>query len=181
MAITSREISFTASMDDKWWKRGKTAVKTYGVDDRFWGNIRKGTNCWIWVGSKQRSGYGQLKFLGAVMLAHRASWILNFGAIPDGMQVLHKCDVRRCVNPAHLFLGTPKDNIADMIAKGRARLNNPQPGELAGMAKLTEYQVKSIKRHLANGKSLASLGRQYGVTFQNIWCIKHGKSWTHVA
>lgn len=83
-----------------------------------------GTGCWIWKASKRGSGYGQffMQRYGRQIEAHRASWILFLkGPIPDKMQVLHRCDVRACVNPAHLFLGTAKDNTQDMIKKKRDR------------------------------------------------------------
>lgn len=89
---------------------------------RFWKYVDKSGDCWIWTGARYPAGYGAFgpKGTGA-MGAHRYSWMLAHGEIPDGLSVLHKCDVRCCVNPAHLFLGTQKDNIADMVAKGRRR------------------------------------------------------------
>lgn len=81
----------------------------------------KTENCWLWMGHLNESGYGQINIDGKFPLTHRVSWELHKGSIPDGMQVLHKCDVRRCWNPEHLFLGTHMDNMRDMISKGRHR------------------------------------------------------------
>ena len=79
--------------------------------------------CHLWTGSTTGPGYGQIGGgkKGVVLLAHRVAWELAHGPIPDGMCVLHKCDVRACVNPTHLFLGTKKDNTHDMLRKGRDR------------------------------------------------------------
>jgi len=79
-------------------------------------------SCWLWLGTKMTTGYGQFRLSPpkrATVGAHRMSWELYHGPIPDGMYVLHKCDVRACVRPDHLFLGSQKDNVHDMISKGR--------------------------------------------------------------
>ena len=77
------------------------------------------SGCWIWMAACYRSGYGEISFMGRARPAHRVSWIIHNGPIPDGLCVCHRCDVRQCVNPAHLFLGTKQDNTLDMHAKGR--------------------------------------------------------------
>lgn len=96
------------------------------VESRFWSNVPKGdrSSCWEWKGVRVGSmtiKYGQFNFPGGRTAAHRFSWYLAHGPIPNGLQVLHKCDNPPCVNPSHLFLGTQADNVHDCVAKGRAR------------------------------------------------------------
>jgi hypothetical protein len=89
----------------------------------FWSRVALGDDreCWEWRGRTTRAGYGQTDVLNWPVLAHRIAWVMAFGVIENGLYVLHSCDNRPCVNPAHLFLGTQKDNINDMIRKGRQR------------------------------------------------------------
>lgn len=103
-------------------------MKTRSLSERFWKKVDQngpthpvlGTPCWVWTASRFVRGYGALKVDdGPKGYAHRISWELHFGPIPDGLWVLHRCDNPPCVNPAHLFLGTHLDNMADMDAKGR--------------------------------------------------------------
>lgn len=77
------------------------------------------TDCLVWTGAKSPTGYGRFLYEGANRLAHRVAWLLRNGDIPQGKRVLHKCDVRCCVNPDHLYIGTQKENYADMESRGR--------------------------------------------------------------
>lgn len=90
-----------------------------GVKSRFWDKVRRESDCWIWIGGLNSKGYGCLSVEGKIESASHVSWELNFGPIPDGFDVLHKCDTPRCVNPDHLFLGTHTDNMQDKVKKGR--------------------------------------------------------------
>jgi len=87
---------------------------------------RNANGCILWTAGKMTNGYGQFLLFGKQMGAHRAAWILYRGEIPAGLHVLHKCDVPACVNPEHLFLGTPADNSRDMMAKGRSYKGPPK-------------------------------------------------------
>lgn len=138
--------------------------------DTFLRNVLQGEGCWLWTGSKVRNGYGQCGFRGKTSRAHRVAWTLFVGPIPDGMFVCHRCDVRHCVNPEHLFLGTAADNTCDMIRKNRHSF-----GLRLSRIKLTPEQVAEIQaRHGAGDISMRSLGRDYGVSHKTIALAVNG-------
>jgi len=151
--------------------------------DRFWEKVDKsaGPNeCWVWTACRMVKGYGQVWYGNKFTGAHRVSWeIENKTSIPEGLYVLHTCDNPKCVNPQHLFLGTAKDNVADCQAKGRA---NTARGEKNGKAKLTEEQVKEIRKLYApgNGFSMQKLSEIYHVNSSVICYIVHRKIWKGV-
>lgn len=148
--------------------------------ERFLRSIEYDPNggCWLWSGTLlSATGYGQLQIAGKAISAHRLSYKLFRGALPVGSVVCHKCDVRACVNPDHLFVGSPADNVADMWAKGRAR---PPTGDDHGGAKITAADVPRILARLLIGHSCAQVAADYGVTDCAINAIRRGKSWNHV-
>jgi hypothetical protein len=130
--------------------------------------------CWLWKGF-DRSGYGCIFIGEKYALAHRVAWTLFRGEIPAGMQVCHRCDVRACVNPDHLFLGTPAENSADMKRKGRS-----SAGEKNGNAKLDASQVRTIKALLAEGEEIGAVAARFGVTRSAVKGIRSGRSWRHL-
>ncbi len=89
------------------------------IDNQYWSKVKKTDGCWTWSGSKNSHGYGQLRSNKKLIAAHRVSWELHYGGIPEGMCVLHYCDNTECTNPNHLYLGTLKTNSQDMMKKGR--------------------------------------------------------------
>lgn len=136
------------------------------------------TGCWLWTGCALKSGYGRIGVGGSVKLAHRVSWEIHRGAIPDGLFVLHKCDTPACVNPDHLFVGTHLDNGRDKARKGRSW--HPV-GALHGRSKFTESDVVEIRSMCRDGISLAEIASRYGVSDSTISAIKTRRNWNHVA
>ena len=148
-------------------------------EQRFWEKIEKTDNCWLWSGWRDRDGYGKISISGTTRKAHRVSYELHFGSIPDGMHVLHKCDTPACVCPAHLFLGTHADNMRDRVSKGRSK-GGFTPGSTHPMAKLNEAAIRAIRGLYADGATQTSLARQFGVHQTLISFIVTGKNWTHI-
>lgn len=142
--------------------------------------------CQIWTGRVNRKGYGEInrggRGLGS-MLAHRASWEVHRGSIPDGLNVLHRCDNPPCCNPDHLFLGTLADNNADMLAKGRYGVlpEHLPRGERHALAKLTEDRVREARGLNAAGIPKKHLAKRYGVAESTMDAAIRGKTWGHVA
>jgi biotin operon repressor len=165
--------------------------KGQDLETRFWAKVRKTRTCWIWVGARgSPDPYGFIAKDGVNRLAHRVSWELHRGLVPDGMQVCHKCDVPYCVNPAHLFLGTQADNMRDKMEKGRAARGDAhgthtQPesvrrGSEHGMSKLDENQVQRMREEYAKGGiSQPELARKYEITQAAVNSIMLGKTWQH--
>jgi hypothetical protein len=156
------------------------------LNERFWSKVDKSggeNSCWLWTAYRNEDGYGKIGWNGHAQSAHRISYLLTYGEIPDGLQVLHNCpegDNPACVNPRHLWLGTHQDNMDDMARKGR-RKSTSQPGEKHGRHKLTEQQVLEIRqRYALGGISQRALGELYGVAQWTVGLIVNHKHWRHV-
>lgn len=136
------------------------------------------TGCWDWTASTINCGYGQFKADGKMVRAHRVSYELYKGLIPEGLCVLHKCNNRKCVNPDHLFLGSKADNMSDKVAKNRqSRLKGSENGN----SKLTALQVIEIRELYARGNYTQEyLGKMSGVTNMQISNIVTRKKWGHL-
>ena len=130
--------------------------------------------CWEWTGGKNDKNYGYLWVDGRNISAHRFRWMTFYGEIPKGKQVLHHCDNPECTNPDHLFLGTQKDNMMDMVAKGR---HGHARGEKHYAAKLTEQDVFNIRKEILSGIRKGSIAQKYRVTTTTIRSIQTGKIW----
>lgn len=132
--------------------------------------------CWIWTGCLNSRGYGCFAVggKGKSKLAHRVAVEMETGEpIPKGKQVCHHCDVKSCVNPLHLYIGTPRSNTRDAIERGQF-----PTGERNGRARLTEDDVRAIRRRwAAGGVTISSLAREFGVTRPPIRDVVKGKSW----
>ena len=147
--------------------------------EEFWSKVEKSDACWQWTGALDSKGYGHFRrFLGQVS-AHRASWVIHFGLVPDGMFVCHHCDNRQCVRPDHLFLGTAKDNALDMTEKGR-HARQAARGERSAKAVLTEQLVRQIRAERSAGAKLRVLSQRYGVSIHAIHDVVTRTTWKHV-
>jgi len=161
---------------------------------RFWDKVCKAHGCWVWIAAKNQAGYGHMWWKLGLVKAHRLSYMEAYGTIPKGKRVLHQCDNPSCVNPKHLFLGTMKDNSQDCIRKGRWSKHQRPQGSKHGYAKLTEAQIKEIRRlyaleaHAMGGNghikqrvkySGSRLGKMFGVNNTTIYRIVNGKGWVH--
>lgn len=159
-----------------------TVLPTLTTEDieRFWQKVRKSDGCWEWTAGRSRNGYGLFWVSRSMFTAHRVVWTITHGEIPHGLYVCHHCDNRKCINPAHLFLGTHRDNMLDMLAKGRANLESKHVwGENHGQAKLTRRDVATIHTYLESGMNKREIGVLMGVSVDTIRAIASGKHWSN--
>jgi hypothetical protein len=195
--FTPRSKTVRFCSDQCRYSRGETPI-----EERFWKFVVKADGCWSWLGCTAPNGYGLIydKKLDRKIPAHRLSYEMHIGPVPEGYFVCHRCDNPPCTNPEHLFVGTPKDNSQDMAKKGRsgltrhperaargtrnARFTHPETtarGEESGQAKLTESQVREIRQlHNTGAHSQKSLGKKFGVCKATIYYIVNNLSWQHI-
>jgi hypothetical protein len=133
--------------------------------------------CWPWKFGNDGAGYGRVKLRGIAFRSHRVAYYLGNGGVDaGGKMVCHRCDNPRCCNPAHLFLDDHSGNMADMVAKGRARGGSPA-GENAHNAKLSAVDLEKVRAMILAGSTNKAIGRVFGVTHQAISRIRRGRSW----
>lgn len=158
------------------------------LSERFWEKVDRSGGpdaCWPWTASlnrpKHADGYPQIALDndGPKILATYASWLLHHGELPPkAKRVCHACDNRKCVNPAHLFLGTQSDNIKDAVAKGR---HDPMPGTRHPRHKLDDEKVRELRRLAEEGTfTLKALAAKFGIAPPTAKRIIERKSWKHV-
>ena|SRR5258706_14366120 len=138
--------------------------------DRLLAKIVKSGDCWLWTAYCDNLGYGKFKF--SETLAHRASWVLHNGPIPEGIKVLHTCDRPACINPEHLFLGTDQINIMDRQAKERQAR-----GENHGCVLFTESEVREIRSLREQGLKVREIAEQFGASIGTVGNICSGHTW----
>lgn len=155
--------------------------------------------CWLWTGGVFKNGYAAFYTGGKMVRAHRFMVEAMHVPIDEGKMALHTCDNRRCVNPAHLYVGTREQNTQDAIERGRfasgdrngmrthpeRHVSKVHPermarGERSNQSQLTEDDIREIRAAYQNGMTLKALGAQYGITYQAIQKIVRRRSWTHV-
>lgn len=174
--------------------------------ERFWAKVNKDGPipihvpdigpCWVWKASSIReNGHGAFGIGRGVFIASRVSWSIQNGPIPDGFQTLHRCDNPPCVNPLHLFLGNTFDNMRDMVKKRRNRASvcpetydlhpsrpiNPERGEDRHNAKMTDQNVRNLRRDKAAGLSITLAAARYGIATSTVKRICSRRAWKHVA
>jgi hypothetical protein len=150
------------------------------LEETFWHNVQITDDCWLWTAGKT-NGYGELYDNGnhIHIYAHRFSYQLFFGSVPDGLFVCHHCDNPGCVNPMHLFCGTNADNMADMVTKGRSNFTGAK-GERNRHAKLVASQVITLRQDRLSGLSIKELANIYAIGRSDVSKILLGQRWKHL-
>jgi hypothetical protein len=172
-------------------RRGNVSMTPIERIAAFWEKVDKNGDCWLWIGAVQkepRGGYGMVHYDGKCTKTHRISWVLHNGIIPDGMQVLHTCDVRNCVNPNHLFLGTNRDNVDDKVRKGRQTTRNQiiaswkhdRKGENQFCSKYTDTMVLAMRCLFRGGVRIKEISDVYGIPSSTVSGIVYGDRWPHL-
>lgn len=165
------------------------ASRTGDPSERFWPRVQRTEGCWFWTGYINAYGYGRFSIRRRTYMAHRVSYELTYGAIPDGLDVCHHCDNRPCVRPDHLFVGTRADNLNDMYQKGRRSIGSRHSAALIGRVprgeghyrhKITEEQVRIIKSESAAGVTRAALARRFNITRTAVIKVVRGTRWKHI-
>lgn len=158
---------------------GEHSAWTEKLINRFWSYVAKADGCWLWQSGTFDNGYGRFRHGLRQRRAHRCSYELTHGPIPEDQVVRHKCDTPLCCNPDHLELGTPADNVRDRDERGRtSRDHYPVlPGALNPSAKLTAEQVAVLRRKRSEGATLKALATEFQISKSQAGNIARGESW----
>jgi hypothetical protein len=137
------------------------------------------TGCWLWLGSLSEGGYGSLKLRKNTRTAHKVMYVTEYGAVPPGQYVCHRCDMPACVNPRHLYAGTPKENSADRDRKGRSNVG-PHPGQNLrgdrnGNAKLSDKAVVKLRALHSAGATYRDLQLLFSISRSQVKNIISGR------
>lgn len=153
------------------------------IKTRFFAKVRKDkSGCWLFEACRDRLGYGAFRLRGKIIRSHRVAWELHNGPIPSAAHVLHKCDVRNCVNPEHLYIGTHADNMRDRRDRGRDRLPKPIKGEKHHKAVLTERIVREMRLlRSRDGLYYRQIAAIFNVNFGTAYAAINRASWREVA
>lgn len=143
---------------------------------RFWGHVAVSVGCWEWRGRHTSNGYGRFKIQGLDFRAHRLSYELACGPIPNGLSVLHSCDNKLCVRPEHLRTGTQRENLQDMVDRGRSMVGKRNP-----KARLSEEAVILIRLCSQQGWRTKFLAGIFQVSMGHVNKIIRRERWGHVA
>lgn len=154
----------------RWVGRALCPCDVAGVASTFWSRVERGLGCWGWIGARDRDGYGLLSHAGRFLRAHRVSLALAGQSIPAGAIVMHHCDNPSCVRPDHLSVGTNRDNVGAAVSHNRNCF-----GERSCKAKLTDAQVREIRRRRAEG--CRRLAQAFGVSESTTSRILNFKKW----
>lgn len=162
------------------WRRrsycSRACYSARGEAVPFWGRVDKAGPCWLWMGPVDRGGYGATHDgRSRWMAAHRRAWVLTHGEVQRGMMVLHRCDVRRCVNPEHLYLGTARDNAQDR----QDRFYSARDGK-SGRARLDEASVRRIRALASMGTAHDKIAQAFGCSRHNVSAVVRRLTWRHV-
>lgn len=153
------------------------------IQARFWAKVKKGEGCWLWTASLRNKGYGAFAYrLNRRVIqdrAHRFSWLLAFGPVPDGLFVLHRCDTPACVRPDHLFLGTNADNVRDMMAKGRHVVGGTHSGLKSKYRSGKNHWnyhtpddvILAIRARRAAGTPYQRIADEFGLALGYVWRV----------
>lgn len=175
---------------NQWYRTGSVSLLignesrlSQGSPDAFWSRVERGgpDDCWPWKEYIGRAGYGTVKWIGKVSRAHRIAYLLANGPYSDDLFICHRCDNPPCCNPAHLYAGSPADNMRDRGDRTGFSGNATTRGVVHPKAKLNDESVLAIRQRFREGETSTTLGKEYGVHPSTIMQVVRRVTWTHLA